>query len=194
MAGETKVLGVPNLRAQLEAVPERLRRRVLRNALAAGARVVRDAARRAAPVLKKFDKRRKPGTLKKAITVRTSKRDQRAGNVGVFVNVRPARGPKRFRQSTEDPFYWRWIEFGHRILPKSGKTKYTTVVRTRKDGTSWSRTYKSDAASIRNRRRNATIRVPAIPFLRPAISTLGAALDAFKAAIGPAIAKLNKPK
>jgi hypothetical protein len=34
---------------------------------------------------------RKPNTVKQAIRVRTSKADRRAGDVGVFVNVRPAR-------------------------------------------------------------------------------------------------------
>ena len=37
---------------------------------------------------------RAPGTVKKAIRVRTSKVATRAGDVGVFVNVRPAKGAK----------------------------------------------------------------------------------------------------
>lgn len=116
MAGnETTVHGLPDLKAALAAIAPKLRRRALRNALAAGARVVRDAARQAAPVLRAAHRRapfRTPGTLRKAITVRTSKQARRAGDVGVFVNVRPATKGQRGAKSARDPFYWRFVEFG----------------------------------------------------------------------------------
>ncbi len=116
-----KVTGLPDLKAALLAIPRELRRRALRNALAAGARAVRDEAKRRAPVLKVSTYAgasairrgvRKPGTLQKAIVVRTSKIARRAGNVGVFVNVRPAKGGNRGAKSPNDPYYWRWQEFG----------------------------------------------------------------------------------
>lgn len=115
------VTGLPELKAALLAIPRELRRRALRNALAAGARAVRDEARRRAPVLKASTYAgssairrgvRKPGTLQKAIIVRTSKVARRAGNIGVFVNVRPAKGGNRGAKSPNDPYYWRWQEFG----------------------------------------------------------------------------------
>jgi HK97 gp10 family phage protein len=113
---EAKVHGIPDLKAALRAVPEKLRMRALRNALAAGARVVRDDARRRAPVLSQADALRAPfrtpGTVKRAIVVRTSKQARRAGDVGVFVNVRPAKSGQRGAKSARDPFYWRWLEFG----------------------------------------------------------------------------------
>jgi hypothetical protein len=109
----TKVNGLQELRAALLGLTPRLRRRVLRNTLAAGARVFRDEARRLAPILRvpvirKGVLIRKPGTLRKAIRVRTSKASTRAGNVGVFVNVVPAKGSDRGRYSPNDPFYWRF--------------------------------------------------------------------------------------
>jgi HK97 gp10 family phage protein len=116
-----KVSGLPDLKAALAAIPRELRRRALRTALAAGARAVRDEAKRRAPVLKASTYAgasairrgvRKPGTLQKAIVVRTSKVARRAGNVGVFVNVRPAKGGNRGAKSPNDPYYWRWQEFG----------------------------------------------------------------------------------
>lgn len=147
MAGEVvRVEGLDELRHKLRDMLGTLRRRVLRNALAAGAREVRDAARRLAPVLRagtemKAPIRRKPGTVRRAIVVRTSRDDKRAGNVGVFVNVRPAkgatfrtvtqRGPlgigsrkvrvqkrasQRGANSPNDPFYWRFLEFGTRKM------------------------------------------------------------------------------
>ena len=88
MAGEAfgaKVTGLPDLRAALLAVPGKLRKRALRNALAAGAREVRNVARQAAPKLaapvrnKSGAVIRKPGTVADALAVRTSKQAGRAG-------------------------------------------------------------------------------------------------------------------
>lgn len=113
---EARVRGLPDLRAALLAIPAKLRKRALRNALAAGARVVRDDARRRAPVLspanQQFAPFRTPGTVRNAISVRTSKSARRAGDVGVFVNVRPAKRGSRGARNPKDPFYWRFLEFG----------------------------------------------------------------------------------
>ena len=171
-----KITGLDELKTILRGIPQKLRRRVLRNALAAGGRVVRDAARQAAPIISAADPMvqkgwRKPGTLRNAITVRTSKAAAKAGNVGVFVNVRPAKGAvyrttsrtvggtkvkqrtmtrasQRGAKNPADPFYWRFVEFGTR-------------------------------------------RAGATPFLRVATKTLGTALEKFKAYLGPQLAKLN---
>ena len=126
---EFKVTGFDHLAAQLREIPRAMRVRVLRNALAAGARLVRDEARRQAPILQLRNARpgRKPGTVRRAISVRTSKADRKAGDVGVFVNVRPAPGAKfrkgvkvrasqRGANNQNDPYYWRWLEFGSRKL------------------------------------------------------------------------------
>lgn len=111
---EAKVTGIPDLKAALASIAPKLRKRVLRNALAAGARLVRDAARKETPVLKSSLKvpYRTPGTVKKAISVRTSKIARRAGDVGVFVNVRPAKVGQRGAKNPADPFYWRFLNFG----------------------------------------------------------------------------------
>jgi HK97 gp10 family phage protein len=120
MVVEARVTGIPDLKAALQAIPAKLRRRALRNALAAGARLIRDAARSVAPVLKAGRRApyRRPGTVKKAIVVRTSRAARRAGDVGVFVNVRPLKAKQRaaFKgagaKNPNDPFYWRFLEFG----------------------------------------------------------------------------------
>lgn len=114
MSNEVKVHGLEELVRKLGELPKVLRRRVLRNALAAGARVVRDEAKRKAPVLGNPMKApyRKPGTVRDAIRVRTSKADRKAGNVGVFVNVKPASKADRGTKSRNDPYYWQWLEFG----------------------------------------------------------------------------------
>lgn len=118
---EARVTGVADLRRELAALPNKLRVRAVRNALAAGARLVRNAARSAAPVLSIGDPavqagRRKPGTVRKAIVVRTSKLARRRGDVGVFVNVRPAKAGQRGARSPNDPFYFRFINWGTKYI------------------------------------------------------------------------------
>lgn len=116
MAGDVqvKITGLDEVIAALKGLPDKLRKRILRNALAAGARIVRDEARASAPVLRNPVKARyrTPGTVRNAIVVRTSKVARRAGDVGVYVNVRPAKRGQRGAKSKTDPFYWRWLEFG----------------------------------------------------------------------------------
>jgi HK97 gp10 family phage protein len=180
-----KVTGIPDLRAALLSIPDKLRKRALRNALAAGARVVRDDAKRNAPVMAISMRTavRKPGTLKNAIAVRTSKEAGRAGDVGVFVNVRPAKGGKRGAKSKDDPFYWRFVEFGHKIVGRyaGNYTDYKVRGRGRMTG-------------LAARRRASTTSVPPYPFLVPASQRLGAALNVFLQKIGPQIQKLNGGK
>lgn len=117
-----KIEGLDKITRALRDVPKKLRKRALRNALAAGARIVRDAAKQAAPVLKSPTQYRLPGTVQKAIKVRTSRRDTRSGDVGVFVNVKPltrgqigkfkADSGRKGAQNPNDPFYWRFLNFG----------------------------------------------------------------------------------
>lgn len=164
MAGEQRIEGLDAAIATLKGLPDKLRKRALRNALAAGARLVRDAAKAKAPILSASDPAvlkgwRKPGTLRRAIAVRTSKQARRQGNVGVFVNVRPAKGARfkggkqvkasqRGAKSPNDPFYWRFVEFG-------------------------------------------TKRAAERKFLREGAQQLGRALEVFKAAMSTALAKIN---
>lgn len=121
--------------AKLRAVPAALAKKTLRNGLAAGGRLVRDEAKRLAPVLQRPAPYRTKGLVRDRIALRTSKAARRAGNVGVFINVRPAAGARfktkttklfglkvrsrtqtragdRGAKSAKDPFYWRFQEFG----------------------------------------------------------------------------------
>jgi HK97 gp10 family phage protein len=180
MAVEAKVQGLPDLRAALQSIAPKLRVRALRNALSAGARVVRDAARSVTPVMSNEEAAvrapvRKPKTVRNAISVRTSRRDRRGGNVGVFVNVRPAKRGQRGAKSPNDPFYWQWLEFGW--TPATGK-----------------RGGQARNERQRERRRQGASYVPSIPgagFLRFGATKLSQALQVFVQKIGPAIEKLN---
>lgn len=179
---EARVTGVDGLRRELAALVPKLRKRAIRLALAAGARLVRNAAQRATPVLSPGDGavlrgRRKPGTVRKAIAVRTSKAARRNGDVGVFVNVRPAGRGQRGAKNPSDPFYWRWLQFGWN--PAAGRNRFSR-------------------AAKRDRRRlnqtGAAKRVPGARFLEAGAAQLGAALNVIIPKLQQAIAKLNKPK
>lgn len=175
----TRVQGIPDLKAALQGIVPKLRVRALRNALAAGMRLVQRAAINAAPALSPTSLAvrkgyRTAGLLKKRISVRTSKVARRAGDVGVFVNVKPAAGAKfktttyrlgglvtrtrrqtattqRGAKSPNDPYYWKFVEFG------------TKTAKARK-------------------------------FLQQGAAQLPDALKVFLARIVPAIEKLNRPK
>lgn len=178
---EAKVSGIPDLRSALAGVAPKLRFRALRTALAAGARLIQRAARAATPVLN-LAKRgnayayrrgwRKPGTVRRAISVRTSKLARREGNVGVFVNVRPAKGGARGARNYRDPFYWRFINFGWNPRAPGGGA----------------------AARRLHRRLTGPKRVPGAHFLEAGAQKLSAALAEFLKRIGPAIERLNKPR
>lgn len=118
MVAEVKIEGFDELAKKLRELVPAMRKRVIRNALSAGARLVRDDAKRNAPVLSASVNApyRKPGTLRSAIRVRSSKQARRAGDVGVFVNVKPAKSGLRGTKSNSDPFYWRFLEFGTRKM------------------------------------------------------------------------------
>ena len=177
-----KVHGLPDLKEALGQLVPKLRRRALRNALAAGARVVQKEARAKAPVLSPASLavrkgERASGTVRKAISVRTSKLARRRGDVGVFVNVRPAKAGQRGAKNPNDPFYWRWLQFGWN--PASGHDRFGRAAR-------------------RERRRLNRVgvakRVPGVKFLEAGAAQLGAALNAIMPKLQAAIAKLNTPK
>lgn len=107
-----RLQGFDDLIRKLREVPKALRKKTLRNALAAGGRIVRDDARKNVAVLSKPVPYRTTGLLKKSIAVRTSKSARRSGDVGVFVNIKPAKGANKGAKSRLDPFYWRFVEFG----------------------------------------------------------------------------------
>lgn len=127
---DVEVKGLDELKAALQQMPDRIRKRAVGKALRAAGRVIRDEARSRAPVLGEPARNRRPGVLKRAIAVRRSKTAARQRMVGVFINVRPlqsvlsstksatrkaALGPAG-SSNPNDPFYWRFIEFGTRKM------------------------------------------------------------------------------
>lgn len=162
-AVSVEIKGIDELKRALADITPQLRKKVLLSALRKAARVVSGAAKAAAPTLQTQTPYRTKGLVKRRISVRTSKEARKAGDVGVFVNVRPAPGAKykrvggqrtlakasqRGAKSATDPFYWRFLEFG-------------------------------------------TKKMSARPFLKPAADRLPEALRVFEAEVIPQIEKLN---
>lgn len=194
-----KVTGIADLRAALSSIPAKLRVRALRNALAAGARVVQKAARAATPVINASAMAvrkgyRKPGTVKKAISVRTSKLARQAGNVGVFVNVRPAKGAvfrngiqvrakQRGAKSPNDPYYWSFLNFGR--TGRAGQGARLRRARNKVLGIKGIRFHRAMPAVGPMR---------AFRFMERGADMLPTALAVFLQTIGPQLDKLNRPK
>lgn len=177
MAADVKVevKGIDELKRALADLPSKLRRKVLVKALRAGAREVQKSARAAAPVLALPSPYRTKGLLKRKISARVSKQSRSEGNVGVFVNVRPAKSGERGTKSKLDPYYWRFVAFGtkaHTIKPKTAKALAF--------GGSVVKMVKHPGSKGRN-------------FLEAGAGALPAALAAFEREAIPAIEALNRP-
>ena len=121
MADEVTVRldGVDELIRALKSAPDKIRRRAVRQALRKAGAVIRSDAKARAPVLMVRTPFRAPGTVKRRISVRPSKFARQAGDEGVFVGVKPLRGNTDTRRygkagakNPNDPFYWRFLEFG----------------------------------------------------------------------------------
>ncbi len=125
-----KLDGVEDLKRELRAAPEKIRRLAVRGALRKAGRVISTAAKAAAPVLAVPTKTRRPGTVKRAIRVATSKFARRTGDEGVYIGVRPLRGRRQVKlgkagaTNPNDPYYWWFVELGtaaHKIRARKGK-------------------------------------------------------------------------
>lgn len=99
---------LPDFRRQLAALGTRMERRTVARAAREAAGVLREASRAEAPVLRKPDKRRVAGALKRGIYV-AQQRTRDRGLVHFFVGVRSRRV---VRGKALDPFYARFLEFG----------------------------------------------------------------------------------
>ncbi|HSX49937.1 MAG TPA: HK97-gp10 family putative phage morphogenesis protein [Cellvibrio sp.] len=122
MAEQVGIRGLEELKKTLNALPQVIGEKVIRSALTAAAKPIREEAKAKAPVLKDPDPRRKPGTIQKNIVTRKSKQDK----YGVYVGVKAlkAKQIKAFKKkhgkaanNPDDPFYWIFSEFGTSKMP-----------------------------------------------------------------------------
>jgi len=99
-----------------------MRRRVVIGALRDAAKPVIRATRAEAPVLQKATNRRVPGTVRKNISSFRSKRYKASqGALGIYITVRATRARLRKAPISGDPFYFRPLITGHKIVRRVGK-------------------------------------------------------------------------
>lgn len=117
--------GLPEFQRALAQIGQRVTTRVLRATAAAGARVVRKAIREAAPVGPYAGKKRgggrvtPPGVLKNAIISKFARERSGPGQATYLVTVRRGLGRGKGAKAG-DAYYARWVEEGHRIVPRRG--------------------------------------------------------------------------
>jgi HK97 gp10 family phage protein len=125
MAEIIKISGLKELEENLYLLGEEMRERGVKLMMSRAAVPMRDDAKRRAPTLAKPDPRRRAGTVRDAIKIWRHRKTPYA--VTYYVGVRKLAGSKvqAFKKSTgkgsqdnpNDPFYWRFVEFG---VPSKG--------------------------------------------------------------------------
>lgn len=120
-----KITGLKELGQTMEALGRKTKNKLGAKAMRKGGAIIRDQARANAPLLKEKVPHRKRGTLKKAIIAST--KPQKDGSVRTIIFVRSLKTSKvlEFKGKTgksgamnpNDPFYWRFVEFGTSKMP-----------------------------------------------------------------------------
>lgn len=158
-------------------------RKVVRGALRSASRPMVRQAQGNAPILKASTRRRVPGTLRRNIKVFNSKKATgRNGVLGVYVTVKASKKDLKRAPISGDPYYWRWVESGHKMVPRSRRTG-TRFGKARYEKT------------LRARRLSATRRVEGSAFLLRAFRTHGqTTIDNFNGQVLARVEKFNRTK
>ena len=102
-----KVEGLAELNRTLRGFGFELATRAVNGAVAAGGRVIRDAAKEKAPI--------RTGTLRRAFYV---KRVPELSSAWLRTYIVGVRRGKKFQKRNLDAFYFPWVEFGSKHNPK----------------------------------------------------------------------------
>ena len=188
MSEAFKVTGLQELNRNLVRLADDVQRKHLRGAVAAGARLIRDAAVRNfnaiqdLPDIEDETGRKLPrirtGKLARSIYSKWIQEASGNGRQSFLVSVRRGkrfRAKKRGKGMTEDKdaYYWTWVEFGH-VATGPKKLK----------GGAWKRQKARKALKAAGRF------VAARPFLRPALeNNKTAAIEAVRAELAKRIAE-----
>ncbi len=126
-----KIEGLSLLRVAARKLTEETQRKIAGNALVAGGRIIRNAARSRAPVLQNPDPRRTAGTLRKSIVAVKVRKGDHPDEVMAIVGVRllSKASIRKYKQTTgkagaanpRDPYYWWFVEAGTRAHARRGK-------------------------------------------------------------------------
>ncbi len=136
---EFDVQGIPELQQALLGLSQRVAKNVLRRAVAAGAKVMRDEAKLKAPIYSGIlaSSGQPPGTLKRSIIMKHIPELSGTFDQIYYVTVRQGkqyRGQGKNKNLSQDAYYAKWVEHGHWYVPpnttgknwKSHREKYRT--------------------------------------------------------------------
>jgi len=120
-----QMTGLRELGLAMKELDARLQKKVGRNAVAAGARIIQKQAKQNAPVLKEPAPNRKPGTIKKQIRTKAERRKDGTFEARVWVKGIGKKKVNEFKAATgrkssenpDDPWYWWLVEFGTARTP-----------------------------------------------------------------------------
>ena len=110
--GTFSITGLADLEKRLQDFPDKLARNVLRKAMASGAAVIRDEARRLAP--------KDTGEMARDIMIKRAKQTKGSNGFEYQVFVRTGKKSRlagKKRNVSRDSFYWRFQEFGTSKMP-----------------------------------------------------------------------------
>ena len=124
------ISGLKELQEALKQLPQNIARNVLRGAVSAGAALVRDEAKRNAPVFTGSPQmgHPPPGTLKRSVYIKQIPERSNLYKQVFFVGVR--KGKKYQKQGkhgtlSQDAYYASWVEFGHYYAPPGKQSPAT---------------------------------------------------------------------
>ncbi|NYT76552.1 HK97 gp10 family phage protein [Alcaligenaceae bacterium] len=117
--------GLRELGQAFAALNDDIQKKAGRNAVSAGANVIKKEAKKLVPVLAVDTITRNPGTIKKNIRSKAVKKKDGTFEARVWVKGLGAKKISAFKASTgnaakdnpDDPFYWHFVEFGTAKAP-----------------------------------------------------------------------------
>lgn len=181
MAGKTTIIGIEGLRSKFLEMRQDMTLRTARRMVASAGTVLKKEAK----VIAQSKGLVKSGALIRNIAIKRE-RNAPAGTEQYHLGVRHGRdlGKKHTKylaiskrsgrviiKRENDPFYWRFVELGHRIVGRSsgkegiGTTSYVTTLR---NGKKANRTRQFQLDSLTGRRQSEGMVEP-IPFIAPAL-------------------------
>jgi HK97 gp10 family phage protein len=133
-----KINGLADLERKLKATPDKIRKRLLKRALAKGARKIRDLAKQNAPAGNYRNRKsyngyvKTPGTLKRAALVKFVSKESNSEQVSYIVTFRKG---KKEQAKNRDAYYASWVEFGHKIVSRRSRGSPGSITKRRKAST-----------------------------------------------------------
>lgn len=207
MAGKTEVLGIGDIKKTFDRLRSDMITKTARRMVASGGNVVKKEAK----AIAQSKGLKISGAMIRNIAIKRE-RDAPQGTEQYNVGVRHGRdlGKKHTKylayskrkgrvmiKRKDDPFYWRFVELGHRVVGQStggsgiGVTSYVTTLR---NGKKANRTRKYQMDSITGRRRHSSGMVEPNRFIQPALENkTQEAIAAMEDRLNKDLAKANNP-